>query len=71
MGCRRLKVYRRPGLAGNNTVPEMRIGGAWLTRLGFKVGDHVRLAVENGRIVIGLEEIPDMAEEAPEGKMPE
>jgi len=71
MKHRRYTVGRRPGYYLDNTIPEMRIRGKWLTALGFKVGDHIQLAVENGRIVIRLEEIPNMVEEAPGTEIPE
>jgi antitoxin component of MazEF toxin-antitoxin module len=52
----------------------MRISGTWLARLGFSVGDHVELALENKQIVIRPavdEVIPSMVEEAPGTEIPE
>lgn len=66
MSNRRLKVYRKPGC--DDSVPEMRIQGVWLTRLGFNVGDHIELVLEEKQIVIrpaAEEQIPSMVEEAP------
>jgi hypothetical protein len=51
MSSRRLKVYYRPG-ASSSDIPQMRIGGAWLARHGFNVGDHIELAVEEEHITI-------------------
>jgi hypothetical protein len=38
----------------------------WLSKLGFSIGDHVELALEDGRIVIRLEQMPNIVEEAPD-----
>jgi hypothetical protein len=70
MSSKRLTVSRVPRRA-SRTIPEIRFGGMWLSKLGFKVGDHVKLALENGRIVIRLEEISNMVEEAPGSELPE
>lgn len=53
------------------TIPEMRIGGVWLAKLGFNVGDHVQLDLQRKQIVIRLEEIPNMVEEAPGTVIPD
>jgi hypothetical protein len=73
MSNRRLKVYRKTG-CDSDTVPEMRISGAWLAKLGFSVGDHVELALDAKQIVIRPaveEDIPNMVEEAPGTEIPE
>ena len=51
MSNRKLKVYYRPG-AYTLDVPQMRIGGKWLSKLGFNIGDHIELAVEEEHITI-------------------
>jgi antitoxin component of MazEF toxin-antitoxin module len=70
MSNKRLKVYRKPGCE-SDAVPEMRIRGVWLTKLGFNVGDHIELSLENKQIVIRPERIPNMVEEAPGTEIPE
>ena len=54
MSTRRMKVYEKPGSYNYSSgqVPEMRIGGMWLSKAGFNIGDHVELAVEEDQITI-------------------
>jgi len=49
-----MKVYEKAGSYNysNGHVPELRIGGAWLARHGFNVGDHIELAVKEEHITI-------------------
>lgn len=64
---------RRPGYL-DDTMPEMRISGRWLAKVGFDIGDHVELVVEDKRIIIrpaAEEEIPSMVEEAPGTEIPD
>jgi len=63
MSNKRLTVGRVPRRA-SRTIPEIRFGGIWLSELGFSIGDHVRLALENGQIVIRLEQPPMIDEKA-------
>lgn len=49
MSTRRMKVYYRPGAF---SIPQMRFGGAWLSKLGFNIGDHIELTVEEEQITI-------------------
>lgn len=72
MSSRRLKVYRKPGCE-SSAVPEMRIRGVWLTRIGFNVGDEIELVLQDRQIVIrpAADGIPDMVEEAPGTEIPE
>lgn len=62
MSNRRLKVYRKTG-CDSDAVPEMRISGLWLSKLGFSVGGHVELALDDKQIVIR-----PIAQEEPELK---
>lgn len=72
MESRKLKVYRKPGCL-SSTVPEVRIRGVWLTKIGFNVGDEIELVLRDRQIVIrpAAEEIPGMAEEAPGTVIPD
>lgn len=73
MKNRRYTVGRRPGYL-DNEMPEMRISGKWLNKIGFDIGDHVELVLEEKQIVIrpaAEEEIPSMVEEAPGTEIPE
>lgn len=65
MSSKRLTVGRVPRRQ-SRTIPEIRFGGMWLSKLGFSIGDHVELALEDGRIVIRLEQMPNIVEEAPD-----
>lgn len=76
MGKRRLKVYTKPGSYQYHRmdVPEMRIGGVWLSKIGFNIGDRIDLIVEENQIVIRHavdDEIPEMLEEAPGTVIPD
>ena len=73
MGKRTLTIYRKPS-CDSNTVPEMRIRGVWLTKLGFNVGDRIDLILEENQIIIRPavdEQIPNMVEEAPGTVIPD
>jgi antitoxin component of MazEF toxin-antitoxin module len=73
MKNRRYTVGRRPGYL-DDTMPEMRISGKWLNKIGFDIGDQVELVLEERQIVIRPaveEQIPNMVEEAPDTEIPE
>lgn len=69
---RRYTVCRKPGYL-DNTTPEMRIAGKWMSSIGFHVGDHVDLILEENQIIIrpAVDEIPNMVEEAPGTVIPD
>ncbi|MBC9914064.1 SymE family type I addiction module toxin [Chitinophaga varians] len=48
------EVYRLypDGRSGYREVPLLRIGGLWMEKVGFKVGDQIEIKVENGALVI-------------------
>lgn len=74
MKNRRYTIGRKVGYYLDGTTPEMRIAGKWLTKVGFNIGDHVELVLEEKQIVIRPaveEEIPNMVEEAPGTELPE
>lgn len=54
---RKLKIYPMHRFSGRHTsvVPEIRIRGKWLAKLGFKWGEVVQLKVENYKITITLQ----------------
>jgi hypothetical protein len=74
---RRMKVYEKPGsysyTSRNKHIPEMRIGGVWLSKAGFNVNDQIELIVEENQIVIrhSTDETPTMFEEAPGTVIPD
>lgn len=72
MKNRKYTVGRKPGYL-DDTMPEMRISGKWLSKIGFSIGDHVELVLEEKQIIIrpASEEIPSMVEEAPGTELPE
>ncbi|MBV7531765.1 SymE family type I addiction module toxin [Chitinophaga sp. sic0106] len=40
------------GRSGYRGVPWLRIGGLWMERYGFNVGDPIEITVENGVMTI-------------------
>lgn len=75
MKKRKYTVGRKPGYNRyDDTMPEMRISGRWMSKIGFNIGDHVELVLEEKQIVIRPsvdDEIPNMVEEAPGTELPE
>ena len=75
MSKRRYTVGRRPGWQRDNTTPEVRIAGKWLSKIGFDIGDYIDLFIDNKQIIIRPamddDEIPEMVEELPGAKVPE
>jgi toxic protein SymE len=57
-GIRKLKVYPKFRMAGTlpKVVPEIRLCGKWLLRLGFKAGQTIIVQLETNRITIILDE---------------
>ena len=51
------------------SVPVLRICGQWLSELGFKSGDFVRVQCADGQIVITLNEEKALEKEAEEAFM--
>lgn len=45
------KLYA-DGRSGYRAVPWLRIGGLWMEKFGFKVGDPIEITVDNGKLVI-------------------
>lgn len=37
---------------GGRAVPWLRIGGLWLEKIGFKVGDPIEITVKDGQLII-------------------
>ncbi|RYY52850.1 MAG: type I addiction module toxin, SymE family [Chitinophagaceae bacterium] len=44
----RFRMYRR----SQNRVPEIRLTGNWLERIGFNEGDHIVVSLDKRRIEI-------------------
>ncbi|MDL2297508.1 type I toxin-antitoxin system SymE family toxin [Bacteroidales bacterium OttesenSCG-928-B11] len=40
---------------GCKTVPWLSTSGVWLEKLGFHIGDTVRITAENGKLIIELQ----------------
>lgn len=47
---RHLKVYEASGNKRN--VPLINLQGDWLSALGYKIGDHVKVSFSENRIII-------------------
>ncbi len=45
------KLYA-DGRSGYRAVPWLRIGGLWLEKIGFKVGDPIEITVKGGQLII-------------------
>ena len=45
-----LKIYRQPSV--DPYYPEIRLSGKWILRLGFKVGDYIRIIYGKQKIKI-------------------
>jgi len=51
---RRKKVYTkfRSRTHDNITIPEIRLEGKWLAKLGFKEGEHIVIQPETNKLTI-------------------
>lgn len=47
---RTLKVYRQP--KSETLRPEIRLSGNWLNRMGFEIGDYIRVVCKQNEILI-------------------
>lgn len=47
-----LKIYRSSGWTVTSEVPVLHMQGKWLELLGFHIGDHYKITVSNGSLVI-------------------
>jgi toxic protein SymE len=43
----------------NTTVPEIRLEGRWLEKVGFNKGQMVKIEQEPGRLIITIDEEPN------------
>lgn len=68
---RRAKVHGRcqevyklypDGRSGYREVPLLRIGGLWMEKVGFKVGDPIEIKVVDGSLVIKSCVVMEIAE---------
>jgi len=55
-GIKTLKIYRkyRTRRWGFSTVPEIRLEGKWLKKLGFEEGNQVQVKQEQNKLTITL-----------------
>ena len=53
---RKLKIYQkfRYRTQGNTTVPEIRLEGRWLEKLGFEIGKEIEIKQEKDKLTITL-----------------
>lgn len=47
---RHIKVYESPGQ--KRDVPRINLQGDWLAKLGYQVGDKLKVSFEDGRIIV-------------------
>lgn len=54
---RKLKIHTKyqRGTFGGTTIPEIRLNGKWLDKLGFKQGQTVIIDEENNKLTITLD----------------
>ena len=45
-----LKVYEAPGWARD--IPRINLQGKWLSALGYNVGDHILVTIQDNRLII-------------------
>ncbi len=55
---RKLKIHRkfRARVWDYTTVPEIRLEGRWLEKLGFQHGQHVQIKQQRNKLIITLQE---------------
>ena len=52
-----LKVYEAPGWTRD--IPRINLQGKWLDALGYHVGDHVLVSVQENRLIIEPAPVPE------------
>ena len=65
---RTLKVYY--GYQGNKRIPIIRLGGDYLTKMGFKAGDMVTITIQHNNIAIA-KQLPSEADSGSAGAQPD
>lgn len=65
---RTLKVYY--GYQGNKRIPVIRLGGNYLTKMGFKAGDTIAITIEHNTIAIA-KRLPSEADSGSAGEQPD
>lgn len=48
---------QRNGYRAQAVVPYLRVQGQWMEQAGFHVGDRVRVQVEQGRLILTVEDV--------------
>ena len=54
---RQLKIYSLSRSSDNKEVPQLRISGIWIEKLGFKVGDIINVTTRDRLLIIELQEV--------------
>ena len=49
---RQLKIYSLNRASDNKEVPQLRISGIWIEKLGFKVGDTINVTTRDRLLII-------------------
>ena len=49
---RQFKVYKLHRAPGNKEVPQLKISGAWIEQLGFKIGQIVNVTTRDRLLII-------------------
>jgi len=49
---RQLKIYSLNRSSDNKEVPQLRISGIWIEKLGFKVGDTINVTTRDRLLII-------------------
>ena len=53
MKQRKLKIYEAPG---QNNIPRINLQGQWLDNLGYHVGDHIIVSIDDqGRLIVEMD----------------
>lgn len=52
---RHLKIYEAPGQKRN--IPRINLQGDWLSNLDYRVGDHIVVSYDQGKLIVELEPV--------------
>ncbi|QJB35668.1 type I addiction module toxin, SymE family [Chitinophaga oryzae] len=50
--CQEVVKLYSDGRSGYRGVPLLRIGGLWMEKVGFKVGDAIEITVKAGQLIV-------------------
>ncbi len=60
---RQLKIYNLNRSSDNKEVPQLRISGIWIEKLGFKVGDTINVTTRDRLLIIEPLKITESGED--------